>query len=127
VGLAAAAPSPVHVGGPHARRSCLLAGTAVSCGSAAAAAVAAARRGARACPWLGARQGSAGHDPWARPQVAGSAWFGGGCDLTPAYLHAADARAFHAFWRRLCALTPVACHQGARRTLRPRASRCAAL
>ncbi|KAK9831321.1 hypothetical protein WJX81_002110 [Elliptochloris bilobata] len=37
-----------------------------------------------------------------RFEVGGSAWFGGGCDLTPAYLNEADARAFHAFWRRLC-------------------------
>lgn len=36
------------------------------------------------------------------PQVAGDVWFGGGCDLTPAYLHPEDIRAFHAFWRDLC-------------------------
>ena len=35
--------------------------------------------------------------------MGGGAWFGGGCDLTPAYLNEADARAFHAFWRQLCA------------------------
>lgn len=35
--------------------------------------------------------------------MGGGAWFGGGCDLTPAYLNEADARAFHTFWRQLCA------------------------
>ncbi|GBF93673.1 coproporphyrinogen III oxidase [Raphidocelis subcapitata] len=35
-------------------------------------------------------------------QVAGSAWFGGGCDLTPSYLFEEDARDFHAHWRRVC-------------------------
>ncbi|KAK9797092.1 hypothetical protein WJX73_009221 [Symbiochloris irregularis] len=35
-------------------------------------------------------------------QVQGDAWFGGGCDLTPAYLYDDDSRAFHSFWRQLC-------------------------
>lgn len=35
-------------------------------------------------------------------QVEGQAWFGGGADLTPAYLCEADARGFHAFWHALC-------------------------
>ena len=35
-------------------------------------------------------------------QVEGDTWFGGGCDLTPVYMYEEDARAFHAFWRRLC-------------------------
>ena len=62
VGPAAAAPLPLHVGEPHARRSCLLAGTAASYGSAAAAPVAAAaprrprvsvaRRAAGLCGYL---------------------------------------------------------------------------
>lgn len=37
-----------------------------------------------------------------RLQVQGDAWFGGGCDLTPAYLYDEDARSFHQFWRQLC-------------------------
>lgn len=35
-------------------------------------------------------------------QVEGQAWFGGGADLTPAYLCEQDAREFHAFWSKLC-------------------------
>jgi coproporphyrinogen III oxidase len=35
-------------------------------------------------------------------QVAGQSWYGGGCDLTPAYLHEEDAREFHCFWRDAC-------------------------
>ncbi len=35
-------------------------------------------------------------------QVEGQAWFGGGADLTPAYLCEQDAREFHAFWHQLC-------------------------
>lgn len=34
--------------------------------------------------------------------VAGERWFGGGADLTPAYLHEEDAAAFHAHWRAVC-------------------------
>lgn len=49
-----------------------------------------------------------------RAQVAGEAWFGGGCDLTPNYLAHAhpdtpeatdlspDISAFHTFWKDLC-------------------------
>lgn len=29
-------------------------------------------------------------------------WFGGGCDLTPSYIHEEDCREFHQFWRTLC-------------------------
>jgi len=29
-------------------------------------------------------------------------WYGGGCDLTPALLHEADARYFHAHWKAVC-------------------------
>ncbi len=35
-------------------------------------------------------------------QVEGQAWFGGGADLTPAYLCKRDAREFHTFWHDLC-------------------------
>ncbi|KAI8468310.1 MAG: coproporphyrinogen III oxidase [Monoraphidium minutum] len=35
-------------------------------------------------------------------QVAGSAWFGGGCDLTPSYLFEEDAAEFHGHWRGVC-------------------------
>lgn len=35
-------------------------------------------------------------------QVAGSAWFGGGCDLTPSYLFEDDAAEFHRHWKRVC-------------------------
>ena len=35
-------------------------------------------------------------------QVEGQAWFGGGADLTPAYLCERDAREFHSFWHDLC-------------------------
>lgn len=36
------------------------------------------------------------------PQVAGERWYGGGADLTPAYLFEDDAAEFHAFWKRVC-------------------------
>lgn len=36
------------------------------------------------------------------PQVEGQAWFGGGCDLTPAYLWDEDAKDFHSFWKATC-------------------------
>lgn len=35
--------------------------------------------------------------------VGTACWFGGGCDLTPAYLFADDAKEFHAFWAGVCA------------------------
>ncbi|DBB05047.1 TPA: hypothetical protein ACH3X3_010315 [Trebouxia sp. C0006] len=35
-------------------------------------------------------------------QVEGQAWYGGGCDLTPAYLFEDDARQFHSFWKATC-------------------------
>lgn len=35
-------------------------------------------------------------------QVDSCTWYGGGCDLTPAYLFEDDARAFHLFWKRIC-------------------------
>ena len=35
-------------------------------------------------------------------QVEGQAWYGGGCDLTPAYLWEEDAREFHTFWKGKC-------------------------
>lgn len=34
-----------------------------------------------------------------RVQVGGERWFGGGCDLTPAYLFEEDAAEFHKFWK----------------------------
>lgn len=34
--------------------------------------------------------------------MAGQAWYGGGCDLTPNYLDEAEVRSFHTFWRRIC-------------------------
>lgn len=46
------------------------------------------------------------HEGEWKVQVDGCEWFGGGCDLTPAYLHECDAHAFHAFWRQFCALQP---------------------
>jgi coproporphyrinogen III oxidase len=47
-------------------------------------------------------------NPWYRSkvggcaQVGGSTWYGGGADLTPAYLYEEDARDFHKFWRCVC-------------------------
>ena len=35
-------------------------------------------------------------------QAGSTAWYGGGCDLTPAYLFEDDARAFHGYWRSVC-------------------------
>ena len=35
-------------------------------------------------------------------QVEGQAWFGGGADLTPAYLCEEDAKEFHEYWHELC-------------------------
>lgn len=35
-------------------------------------------------------------------QAGGQAWFGGGCDLTPAYIFDEDATRFHVYWRDLC-------------------------
>ncbi|KAL0025908.1 hypothetical protein WJX77_002191 [Trebouxia sp. C0004] len=35
-------------------------------------------------------------------QVEGQSWYGGGCDLTPAYLFEEDARQFHKFWKATC-------------------------
>lgn len=35
-------------------------------------------------------------------ECGGVAWFGGGCDLTPAYLYEGDAAAFHAHWKGVC-------------------------
>lgn len=34
--------------------------------------------------------------------VGDDVWFGGGADLTPAYLYDDDARDFHAFWKAVC-------------------------
>lgn len=34
--------------------------------------------------------------------MEGQAWYGGGCDLTPAYLYDQDAGKFHAFWKGIC-------------------------
>ena len=36
------------------------------------------------------------------PQVGTETWYGGGCDLTPAYLFEQDAVVFHAHWKDLC-------------------------
>ena len=44
-------------------------------------------------------------------QVEGQAWFGGGADLTPAYLCEADAKDFHTFWHELCSRHKV-CQSG---------------
>ncbi len=38
----------------------------------------------------------------------GNAWFGGGADLTPAYLHTEDAVWFHEVLKNVCAAHPVA-------------------
>ena len=35
-------------------------------------------------------------------QVEGQSWYGGGCDLTPAYLFEEDACRFHQFWKATC-------------------------
>jgi hypothetical protein len=35
-------------------------------------------------------------------QVGECTWYGGGCDLTPAYLFEEDAREFHAHWKQVC-------------------------
>lgn len=35
-------------------------------------------------------------------QVGKDCWFGGGCDLTPAYFFEEDARSFHTFWQGVC-------------------------
>ena len=35
-------------------------------------------------------------------ECGGVAWFGGGCDLTPAYLYEGDATAFHGHWKGVC-------------------------
>lgn len=35
-------------------------------------------------------------------QVEGQSWYGGGCDLTPAYLFETDACRFHRFWKATC-------------------------
>ena len=38
----------------------------------------------------------------AAAQVEGQAWYGGGCDLTPFYVHESDFAEFHGFWRATC-------------------------
>jgi coproporphyrinogen III oxidase len=40
--------------------------------------------------------------------ATGSAWFGGGCDLTPCYLYDEDAQHFHGVVRDACGRHPVA-------------------
>ncbi|KAL3155092.1 hypothetical protein ABBQ38_011155 [Trebouxia sp. C0009 RCD-2024] len=35
-------------------------------------------------------------------QVEGQSWYGGGCDLTPAYLFEEDACCFHRHWKATC-------------------------
>lgn len=35
-------------------------------------------------------------------QVGEEAWYGGGCDLTPAYISEKDAIEFHTFWQTTC-------------------------
>ena len=37
-----------------------------------------------------------------RFKVADNIWYGGGCDITPVYLHDEDIRRFHAYWKDLC-------------------------
>ena len=34
--------------------------------------------------------------------MEGQSWYGGGCDLTPAYLFEEDACCFHQFWKTTC-------------------------
>jgi coproporphyrinogen III oxidase len=34
--------------------------------------------------------------------VGGEVWYGGGADLTPAYLYEDDAASFHSYWRHAC-------------------------
>ena len=34
--------------------------------------------------------------------MEGEAWYGGGCDLTPAHLFEEDACQFHSFWKAKC-------------------------
>lgn len=36
------------------------------------------------------------------PQVEDQSWYGGGCDLTPAYLFEDDACRFHRHWKATC-------------------------
>ncbi len=40
--------------------------------------------------------------PPTHTQVDGCCWYGGGCDLTPAYLFDQDAVDFHTFWKHVC-------------------------
>lgn len=35
-------------------------------------------------------------------QVDKDCWYGGGCDLTPAYFFEDDAKEFHQFWNDVC-------------------------
>ena len=35
-------------------------------------------------------------------EVEGQKWFGGGCDLTPFYVHEEDFREFHGYWKDVC-------------------------
>jgi coproporphyrinogen III oxidase len=35
-------------------------------------------------------------------EVDGTKWYGGGCDLTPAYLNIDDAGEFHTYWKKIC-------------------------
>lgn len=40
-------------------------------------------------------------------EVEGQKWFGGGCDLTPFYVHEEDFHEFHGYWKGVCdAFTP---------------------
>jgi len=40
-------------------------------------------------------------------EVEGQKWFGGGCDLTPFYVHDEDFKEFHGYWKGVCdAFTP---------------------
>ena len=51
-------------------------------------------------------------DDGAAPRAS---WFGGGCDLTPAYLDDGDAAAFNAYWRGVCEARRPGSHAGLKR------------
>ena len=57
-------------------------------------------------------------------QVEGQAWFGGGADLTPAYLCERDAGEFHSFWHELCSKHRVGLNLPRRPLLRNRPRSC---
>ena len=54
------------------------------------------------------------HTHACRTQVGDTAWFGGGCDLTPAHLFEDDVAEFHAFWKALCDRHDASLYPGVR-------------